>query len=117
MRLTQFEHVSQPVASLHVFFRRYLDSLGFVGVLLLVSLLVGAAGYWLSLDALHRSNAFYDAAMIMSGMGPVDHPAELSGKIFASLYALYSGLLLAVITGIVLAPLFHRILHHMLSRR
>jgi hypothetical protein len=59
------------------------------------------------------SDALYDAAMIMSGMGPVHHPAGSWGKLFASLFAVYSGLLLAVVTGILLAPLLHRVLHHM----
>jgi hypothetical protein len=58
-------------------------------------------------------DAFHDAAMIMSGMGPSHHPLTDSGKIFAGLYAIYSGLLLIVGTGIVLAPLLHRVLHHL----
>jgi hypothetical protein len=96
-RLTQFEHVSQHVATSHVFLRRCLTSLGVVVVLLSASLLVGAAGY--TLLEKDPIAGLYDAAMIMSGMGPVNHPAGPWGKFLASLYALYSGLLLAVVTG------------------
>ena len=121
MRLTQFEHVSKPLASPQEFVRRWLTSLGVVVVLLLLSLLAGAAGYSLfemkPIDTTGASyglsDALYDAAMIMSGMGPVHHPAGVCGKLFASLFAMYSGLLLAVVTGILLAPLLHRVLHHM----
>jgi|SRR6187455_3639630 hypothetical protein len=110
-RLTQFEHVSKPVAPFNEFLRRWLFSLGVVVAILSVSLVVGAAGY--ALLEKDPIAGFYDAAMIMSGMGPVNHPAGPWGKSLASIYALYSGLVLAVVMGILLAPLLHRVLHHM----
>jgi hypothetical protein len=49
--------------------------------------------------------------MILGGMGPVDQLKTDSGKIFASFYALYSGIVLLASVGILAAPLFHRLLH------
>jgi hypothetical protein len=56
-------------------------------------------------------DAFANAAMILSGMGPLSPPQTTGGKLFAGLYALYSGLALIVATGIILAPVVHRLLH------
>ena len=49
--------------------------------------------------------------MILSGMGPLHNPATTGGKLFAGIYALYSGLAVLAIAAIVFAPLIHRILH------
>ena len=59
------------------------------------------------------SNSFLNASMILAGMGPVGEPEKwtISAKIFAGLYALYSGLALITIAGIILAPVIHRFLH------
>ena len=50
--------------------------------------------------------------MILGGMGPVDPIRTTAGKLFASLYALYAGVVFVVVAGIILAPLAHRLLHH-----
>lgn len=80
--------------------------------LVAVALAIGMAGYML-LDGRNTIDAFLSAAMILSGMGPVgeiadDHPAA---KIFAGTYAIFCGLLIFAVAGIVLAPVFHRLLH------
>jgi hypothetical protein len=56
-------------------------------------------------------DAFANASMILSGMGPLGELHTWSGKLFAGLFALYSGLLLIMVAGIVLAPVVHRFLH------
>lgn len=56
-------------------------------------------------------DAFANASMILSGMGPIGEVRSWSGKLFAGCYALYSGLVLIAAAGIVAAPIFHRILH------
>lgn len=56
-------------------------------------------------------DAFVNAAMILSGMEPVHPLTTDAGKLFAGCYAIYSGLIVILITGIVLAPIAHRILH------
>jgi hypothetical protein len=111
MRLTRFEHVSQPMAPRGVFLRRWAMSLALVMTLAGASLLIGVIGYHY-FEGREWLDAFDDAAMILSGMGPLTDPKTGGGKLFAGIYALYSGLLLIVTTGILLAPLLHRILHH-----
>lgn len=49
--------------------------------------------------------------MILGGMGPVNEVHTVTGKIFASIYALYSGLIVLVVAGVLFAPIFHRFLH------
>lgn len=77
---------------------------------MLGSLLIGMAGY-ASFEGLPWLDAFLDAAMLLGGMGPVESPRTDGGKLFAGLYALYAGLVFLVATGVVLAPILHRLLH------
>jgi len=56
-------------------------------------------------------DAFVNAAMILSGMGPVGQLETWGGKLFAGLYAIYSGLALILAAGIIVAPVVHRLLH------
>ncbi|MGA2869983.1 MAG: hypothetical protein ABSF34_12600, partial [Verrucomicrobiota bacterium] len=80
-----------------------------VGVIV-VSLGIGMTGYhWL--EKLPWIDAFLNAAMILSGMGPVASLQTSAGKLFAGCYALYSGIALISILGIIFAPVIHRFLH------
>lgn len=58
-------------------------------------------------------DALYNASMILGGMGPAAAVTSTSGKLFASFYALFSGIVFLVMAGIVLAPLIHRLLHRL----
>ena len=82
-----------------------------VGMALIVaSLAVGMAGYhWF--EHLAWIDAFLNASMILSGMGPVNELGTTGGKLFAGIYAIYSGLALITVAGLMLAPLLHRFLH------
>jgi hypothetical protein len=75
-----------------------------------VSLAVGMLGYHF-LGGLAWIDAFLNASMILSGMGPVDMLSTFGAKLFAGLYALYSGLALIATAALVLAPILHRFLH------
>jgi hypothetical protein len=75
-----------------------------------VSQLLGMAGYSY-FENMSVVDAYANAAMILSGMGPLAAPETTGGKIFAGSYALYSGLILILATGLVLSPVFHRVLH------
>jgi hypothetical protein len=101
-RLVSFESRKQAVASRRRFARR----LAFIGL----SLLAGMLGY-AHFEGMSWLDAFLNAAMILSGMGPVEPLKTDAGKLFAGCYAIYSGLIVILITGIVLAPIAHRILH------
>jgi hypothetical protein len=78
--------------------------------LTLVGLAIGMAGYaWT--EGMSATDAFINAAMILSGMGPVAELKTTAGKLFAGVYAIVSGLFIVVATGFVLAPLLHRVMH------
>ena len=99
----------EPISRPHFMRRMLLHSAAAMG-LVLVSLLIGMAGY-VRLEHLTWLDAFLNAAMLLGGMGPVDAPHTSGGKLFAGTFALYAGLLFLVVAGLVLAPLVHRILH------
>ena len=98
-----------PLSRPH-FARRVVLHFAIAASLLLGSLAAGMAGY-MYFESLAWRDAFVNAAMLLGGMGPVDMPKTDGGKIFAGLYALYSGLLILVTAGVVLTPVLHRILH------
>jgi hypothetical protein len=105
-----FEHRTQPVIAPRQFALRLALS-GIVALALIaVSLLVGMVGYRL-LEGLSWIDAFLNASMLLGGMGPVNSPATFGGKLFAGLYALYCGLAVILVAGIMLAPVAHRVLH------
>lgn len=105
-----YERRHQRLASPEVFRRRLATSGGVGLVLVAISLAIGMAGY-AAFEGLGAVDAFLDAAMILSGMGPVHNPSSAAGKIFAGLYALYSGFAVLAIAAIVFAPIIHRVLH------
>jgi len=78
--------------------------------LLAASLAIGMAGY-AAFENLSWIDAFLNASMLLGGMGPVDPPKTSAGKLFAGLYALYSGLVFIVTAAVLFAPLLHRVLH------
>lgn len=73
-------------------------------------LVIGKIGYSLT-EGMGIAEAFVNAAMILSGMGPVDQVHTTAGKLFAGFYAILSGLIIVRGAGFVLAPIAHRILH------
>lgn len=108
--LITFEHRSRPVLSRPAFLRRMAMSGVVGGSLVVISLLGGMAGYHFLLN-LSWLDSFVNAAMILSGMGPIANPHTDAGKLFAGSYALYSGLVVVLASGVIFAPLFHRIIH------
>jgi len=105
-----FERRTQPLAHPRVFVRRLAVSIAFGIILIALSLLAGMVGYH-SLVGLSWIDAFLNASMILSGMGPLASPQTFAGKLFAGLYALYSGLALIFVAGVILAPVVHRLFH------
>jgi hypothetical protein len=106
------ERRGQPLAPRWLFFRRLVINVGIALVVVLVSLGVGMVGYH-TLEGLNWLESFGHAAMILGGMGPYDEPSNDSAKLFEGLYALYSGLLLIGVTGLILSPVFHRVMHQL----
>lgn len=75
-----------------------------------VSLLLGILGYHF-IAGFGWIDSLLEASMILSGMGPVKNLNTAGAKVFASCYALFSGVVFISATGILLAPMFHRVLH------
>jgi hypothetical protein len=98
------------VVSGHVFARRMLRAIGLWFAIVGVGLVIGIAGY-AGFEGLSLTDAYLNAAMILSGMGPAVELKTTGGKLFAGTYAIFSGLLIIIATGFVLAPIFHRVLH------
>ena len=105
-----FEHRKQPLLPRREFIRRLGRSVAAGGILIVFSLGIGVIGYH-ELADLKWVDAFLDAAMILSGMGPVSALKEDHAKIFAGCYAIYCGIALIATVGVILAPIIHRALH------
>ena len=106
----RFERKHQPLAPLHVFRRRMLNSLGLSISVIGGSLAIGILGYHY-LGGLAWLDSLVNASMILGGMGPVDPITRSAGKWFESAYALYSGIALLTSVGLIFAPAVHRFLH------
>lgn len=105
-----YEHRTAPPIPLRRFAGRVAKHFAASTLLILASLVLGMAGYE-GFEGLAWRDAFLNSAMLLGGMGPVDPPKTDGGKIFAGVFALYCGLVFLVAGGIVIAPLFHRLLH------
>ena len=112
--LMELERKHEPLLPYSAFLLRLVWSVLTGAAIILGSLAIGVVGYRWS-GHLSWLDSLYNASMILGGMGPVDDrglsipPAE---KWFASAYALFAGMALLVIVGVMFAPLFHRFLHH-----
>ncbi len=105
-----FEHRGQPLVSRKVFLQRVLRYFGFAAGIILVSLGIGVLGYHI-IEGMSWLDALLNASMLLGGMGPVNPLHTDAGKVFASLYALFSGVVFLVAVGVLIAPIFHRFLH------
>ena len=106
-----YERRHQPLLSRAQFVIRVLRSVSLSASIVVGALGCGILGYhyfagfaWI--------DALVDASMILSGMGPVNPLTTTAGKVFASVYALFSGIVFVAIATIVVAPVLHRLLHH-----
>lgn len=105
-----YESRHQPPLSRHRFAHRLLTHASAAGLLAAGSLALGVAGY-MGFEHLSPLDALLNAAMLLGGMGPVNAPQSAAGKLFASFYALYAGLVFIVTAALLLTPVLHRLLH------
>jgi hypothetical protein len=110
-----YEGKHLPVLPRKQFAKRMAQSFAIASSLIILSLLTGMAGYHY-LEDLPCIDAFVNAAMILGGMGPVAPIQTFGGKLFAGIYALYSGLVVIVAAGVIFAPVIHRMLHQFHSQ-
>ena len=101
-----------PAVRLAALLQRFARSALLGAALIALSLLAGRAGYHY-FEGLLWLDAFSNAAMILSGMGPLAQPQTPGGQVFAGLYALYRGRAVVLITGITFAPLIHAFLYRL----
>jgi hypothetical protein len=106
-----FEHKLQPMAGRWKFLRRLLLYWLISAVMIGVSLGFGVVGYR-CIAGLSWIDALLNASMILTGMGPVSPMLTDAAKLFASFYALFSGVVFLSATAVVLSPVFHRVMHH-----
>jgi hypothetical protein len=105
----RLEHYPQPSAPRSLFAKRLALNFAVALAVILASLFAGMLGYRY-FEGLRWLDSFSHAAMILGGMGPYVEPKSDVGKLFEGFYALYSGLLLIGVTGLILAPIFHRVM-------
>jgi hypothetical protein len=106
----RFEHRKQEPLSTTMFRRRFVTYLASAFVVVGVALGIGVIGYH-SLESMSWVDSFLNASMILGGMGPVSQLNTNAGKLFAGVYALFSGLVFLVVAGLMFGPLVHRLLH------
>jgi hypothetical protein len=105
-----FENKEAELISFTEFLKRLALFLFFGIVIIGGGLLIGIAGYH-HFANLGWIDSLLNASMILTGMGPVDQLTTDSAKVFASCYALFSGIVFLSAIGILFAPVAHRILH------
>ena len=105
-----FEHRHKPLLSRAAFAARLARSSALAALLIAVSLGIGVLGYHL-FAGLGWVDALLNASMILTGMGPVDPLKTTGAKLFASVYALFSGVAFLTVVGLLMAPVVHRFLH------
>lgn len=105
-----FEHHKDVLLPLNKFRLRVARNLLWGCLLIALALAVGMLGYH-HFEHMTWIDAFANAAMILSGMGPLKNLATEGGKIFAGCYALFSGLAFIVIVGVIFLPVVHRFMH------
>jgi hypothetical protein len=110
-RLLDYERRGEPLAPPPVFRRRLIESGSVAFGVIAVSLMIGVAGYHWVGGLKNWVDCLYNASMILGGMGPVSEMTSDRAKVFASFYALYSGVVLLACVGLLLSPVLHRLLH------
>ena len=110
-RLLKFEHHNEAVLPQELWFRRIASTVWLAFFIIAAALSGGVLGYHY-IAGLGWVDAILEASMILGGMGAVSTMPNDASKLFASAYALFSGLIFISVTGVVLAPFLHRMMHH-----
>jgi hypothetical protein len=109
-----YEHKKQRLAPIHVYRKRLQINALIAFAILVLSLFIGMLGYKLTIPEFDWYDSLLNASMILSGMGPVvDNNIVLTkaAKVFASIYAIFSGVTFLTTFGIFLTPVLHRFFH------
>ena len=112
LTLSKFEHHTQPLLPRKEYHRRLFAHFLLATSLLGASLLMGVLGYRLT-EGLSWIDSLLNASMILGGMGQVNEIKTTGGKLFASFFSLFSGVLFLAVAGLIIAPVAHRIMHRL----
>jgi len=110
MAVFKFEQKGNVMLTPVQFAGRWAGNIVLALIIIVLALAAGMVGYRLT-ENMDWLDAFLNAAMLLGGMGPVDQLHTAGGKLFAGVYALACGLLFVLVSGVVLAPVLHRVLH------
>jgi hypothetical protein len=110
MSMMHYEGRHDRPISRALFLRRMARHGGYAAMLVAVSLVIGVLGYT-TIGHLTLVDALLNSAMLLGGMGPVGPIEGTGAKLFAAGFALYAGLVFLLVASILLAPVFHRVLH------
>jgi len=105
-----FEHKNNQVLPFNKFLVRVVHYFLFSLLLIIFSLGIGTFGYYY-FAKISWIDAFYNASMILTGMGPVNEMSTVAAKLFSSFYALFSGIAFLSTVAVIFAPIAHRLLH------
>lgn len=111
-----FEKPHQPLLPKAHFALRFLRNFAFALTMIALSLFAGMWGYR-HFENLTWLDAYVNAAMLLSGMGPLHSPVTTGGKLFAGTYALFSGIFFLFIMGVIFSPIIHRLFHLFLLKK
>ena len=109
-----YENKRQKLAPVEVYYQRIKKNAAFAAIVLSISLVIGVLGYKFTIPQFDWYDSLLNASMILSGMGPViDSSVVLTkeAKVFASIYALFSGITFLSTFGILITPVIHRFFH------
>jgi hypothetical protein len=106
----RFERRKDKLAPVSIYVQRIAASLAIAIGLMLLALAVGIIGYHL-IAGFNFVDSLLEASMILGGMGPVRELPNDAAKMFASIYALFSGVIFIALMGIILSPVAHRVMH------
>ena len=109
-----YENKTEPLAPVKVYHRRIWGNFMSAMFLLMACLVLGVVGYKSTVPEFTWYDSVLNASMILSGMGPVIEPditLSNTAKLFASFYALFSGVAFISTIGLMIAPIAHRFFH------
>lgn len=109
--MDRFERRTEPLLPPRAFYLRVLRSAAVSAAVIGTALSIGVGGYHF-IAGLPWIDALLNASMILAGMGPVDALNGAASKLFASAYALFSGVVFLGVAGVIFAPFYHRLIHH-----
>ena len=105
-----YEHHSKPLIPKNEFYNRLISNIILGLIIVAASLAIGILGYHFT-ENLGWLDSLLNASMILTGMGPVNPMTTVASKLFASFYAIFSGVVFLTTIAFVLAPVAHRFLH------